>query len=873
MTNELIADGIYRVSGMETSLKNGAWVSDAGTYLVTDQTKLADIPEARPGDIAFTAGYGHIWQLDVDSTTWVELPKTAAGTAATQAAASATAAAGSASAAAASASQAQTVAASIPADYTSLSNSVVDLKSAIESVEIYGAVVMTNSIAVTAGSAASKLDMFQYTDIASLVGKRIAYRFRTANGADFASGSAVIFNGSGKPLNPTGASKNRWYYGTVSSDFASNTYHGPSIAANNVTASGTIYVDLIYDCDETVWGRLNTVDDEIDAVNNSFTQISNDLNIPATGLAVQTWETGKAISENGAISTNADFKISDVIPVTDGTNYLVKYIVAENISRTMRVHGYKKGTWVKQLAWKNATTTDYQSLYFTADNSIDGIRISCSKETLCSVYALDKVYDTIQHLYYKTPVFTYFDHNAISATGTVSPNSDWKASDYIQCDGHYITMCFINYGPANGNVRVHAYDSSKNWIEQIYANSIAVVTHGNEVRHYLTIKPHANYKYIRISAPRLTDVEYMEHDDADTVDFNFFAVGDGVTDDTVAAQLAFQLAAGRTLKIGCGTYKITGTIHIPTDICVQGIPNESIFMLADGYALDTVVWRSYGNGYCVFLTDTDSKNIVIDGITLNGTTTDIRQFRLWGIVVYNASNVLIQNCSVNYMNYDADLEEANVDYQPGYGIHVFHSSNVRIVGGSYDYSGYEHIGIEYSDDVTVDGVYMGTAWRVPFQIHQGGHKVKLINSTIECTECAKTHSLITFHGQNQNSGSTDWVEDVVIANNILRGSFVVQQNRGGIQTVQGNERNIIVVGNNMETVGECIHNKSNLDDSSDGAGTWIIANNIFNGHTKGITITAPHVICTGNVITAPDGTHVNITSADGVVKDNIVISA
>ena len=131
MTNELIADGIYRVSGMETSLKNGAWVSDAGTYLVTDQTKLADIPEARPGDIAFTAGYGHIWQLDVDSTTWVELPKTAAGTAATQAAASATAAAGSGSAAATSASQAQTVAASIHADYTELSNDVADLKEAV----------------------------------------------------------------------------------------------------------------------------------------------------------------------------------------------------------------------------------------------------------------------------------------------------------------------------------------------------------------------------------------------------------------------------------------------------------------------------------------------------------------------------------------------------------------------------------------------------------------------------------------------------------------------------------------------------------------------------------------------------------------------
>ena len=133
MANEYIADGIYRVSGLETTLKNGSWVSDAGTYLVTGQAKLASIPNANPGDIAFTAGYTQIWQLDTDGTTWVELPKTAATTAAAAAATSATEAA-------ASAATATAVKNSIPQDYTTLSNDVVDLKSIVTNAEIAGGV-------------------------------------------------------------------------------------------------------------------------------------------------------------------------------------------------------------------------------------------------------------------------------------------------------------------------------------------------------------------------------------------------------------------------------------------------------------------------------------------------------------------------------------------------------------------------------------------------------------------------------------------------------------------------------------------------------------------------------------------------------------
>ena len=75
MANKYIADGIYLVRAHDTKLLNGAWVSEAGTYLVADQTKLAQITGVSPGDIAFTAGYAHIWQMDTDGATWVELPK------------------------------------------------------------------------------------------------------------------------------------------------------------------------------------------------------------------------------------------------------------------------------------------------------------------------------------------------------------------------------------------------------------------------------------------------------------------------------------------------------------------------------------------------------------------------------------------------------------------------------------------------------------------------------------------------------------------------------------------------------------------------------------------------------------------------------
>lgn len=68
-----IANGIYRVNAQETRLMDGVWKNDAAAnaYLVSDQSKLASITDASPGDVAYTAGFVLMWMLDTDGTSWV----------------------------------------------------------------------------------------------------------------------------------------------------------------------------------------------------------------------------------------------------------------------------------------------------------------------------------------------------------------------------------------------------------------------------------------------------------------------------------------------------------------------------------------------------------------------------------------------------------------------------------------------------------------------------------------------------------------------------------------------------------------------------------------------------------------------------------
>ena len=73
--NKQVADGVFRLSDSETVLADGVWKKAEGIsiYLVESQAKLSSIPDATPGDLAYTAGYEDVWQLDTDGQTWTEV--------------------------------------------------------------------------------------------------------------------------------------------------------------------------------------------------------------------------------------------------------------------------------------------------------------------------------------------------------------------------------------------------------------------------------------------------------------------------------------------------------------------------------------------------------------------------------------------------------------------------------------------------------------------------------------------------------------------------------------------------------------------------------------------------------------------------------
>ena len=70
-----IADGVYQFNGSDTVLADGMWKETRGTslYLVESEAKLSSIPNAAPGDFAYTAGYEDVWQMDTDGQTWVDV--------------------------------------------------------------------------------------------------------------------------------------------------------------------------------------------------------------------------------------------------------------------------------------------------------------------------------------------------------------------------------------------------------------------------------------------------------------------------------------------------------------------------------------------------------------------------------------------------------------------------------------------------------------------------------------------------------------------------------------------------------------------------------------------------------------------------------
>jgi nitrous oxidase accessory protein NosD len=126
---------------------------------------------------------------------------------------------------------------------------------------------------------------------------------------------------------------------------------------------------------------------------------------------------------------------------------------------------------------------------------------------------------------------------------------------------------------------------------------------------------------LRTSIGALADV--VEGAVVSVKDPAFGAVGDGTTDNTTAIQAAATAAAGGTLLIPLGTYKVTATVTIPSNTTVRGEGHGSIVKLT-GTATANIFKNS---DFVAGNTDITVQDLTID--RSGSTTTDPDDTCIW----------------------------------------------------------------------------------------------------------------------------------------------------------------------------------------------------------------------------------------------------
>lgn len=255
---------------------------------------------------------------------------------------------------------------------------------------------------------------------------------------------------------------------------------------------------------------------------------------------------------------------------------------------------------------------------------------------------------------------------------------------------------------------------------------------------------------------------------------SFGAKGDGVTDDTVAIQTAFN--AGNKIYIPFGTYLITGKITVPQV--------NDVYIFGNG----TLKFTN-PNVDCIDLVSDAAniiKNFTVEGITFVGNGNALDNIPQRAIHLVYVNNIKVKNCSFNGFNsniFCSHIKNARIedndfynsleasDNVHGYGTMFEDSTDSFIIGNNF-YSIERH-GVYFNlfyNAIVKDNKFIGDLTYVPKTNYE--IPLKLLNgrvATITNNQFVNTVGGIWINNTPDNVGE---VSNVVIAHNVFKDAIV-----------------------------------------------------------------------------------------------------
>ena len=352
------------------------------------------------------------------------------------------------------------------------------------------------------------------------------------------------------------------------------------------------------------------------------------------------------------------------------------------------------------------------------------------------------------------------------------------------------------------------------------------------------------------------------------------AKGDGTTDDTTAIKSALTACSGKSCYLPSGTYIISESIEIPSGTKLYGDGLTTIIKLKagkDNYDLTEIFWHTYHEideyiAPMVYSDDTSS-DITVRDLCIIGDTTEFKDQRQCGLMM-QGTNITLDNILVHDINYFPDTyypTSARVHRAPGYGFFIFSTEKVNISNCKIYNCGYENLGIDSSEGVTIVNCYFGLANQTAFQLHRSVQFVTVTNCVFKnpptsATGGAVGGAQITMHGE---PGKT--VERVTIDNCILR---------GWIEMVNCSE-NLITISNCDIRGSAGTFKQSDLDSTGLYRQEIILTGNRITctkQNEAAINMICDKALIVGNIIDAPT-TAIIINGNDSLVQNNLFVDS